>query len=327
MTPWARVRQRWRRYKVNREAKKYASGPLREFVYLDEVSVYSLIASRKGPIATDYRDTTSTLLQSELEGTAGANVGVAKGEVASRIGSSQTSEIQTVRKAVIQSTFRELYEAEHAKLAIRPRDLADAPQPPADTEGLQALISARGQGDPWVMAPSELTRGQMVELEVELQAHEVLQFGAAVSSILDIIESSQELLSGIDTETLRQIVDGNRILQRLLVGLVPLMGRVVRYRSVIVDDQEWLVHEQLLSQLERGQITSRPIFIVGVAERLLFWKDIRRVLFSRSQFLVLGRLTRNGLHSQWSPVKLVDVSARSLTSGSPLPRQFTCFRG
>src|SRR4051794_15457514 len=135
MSPWHRVSRRWRSYRRKRQAKKYASGPLREFVYLDEVSVYSLIASRKGPIATDYRDTTSTLLRSELEGTVGANAGVAKSEVASRIESSQSRETHSVRKAVIQSTFRELYDAEQGQLALRSLDVADAPGPPVDLEG------------------------------------------------------------------------------------------------------------------------------------------------------------------------------------------------
>ncbi|MDX6672078.1 MAG: hypothetical protein QOI91_2441 [Solirubrobacteraceae bacterium] len=307
MTPWAGVRQRWRKYKRSREAKKYALGPLREFVYLDEVSVYSLIASRKGPIATDYRDTTATLLRSEMEGTVGANAGIAQSKVASRIASSQTSESHTVRKAVIQSTFGELYEAERSKLTLRPRDVVHAPRPPTDLDGLRALISARVEGDPWVIAPAELARGQLIEVEVELQAHEVFQFGTAVSSILDILEGNRELLSGIDTRSLRQLVDGNRILQRLLVGLVPLKGRLVRHRSVIVDGQEWLIHDHLVASLDDEQLGSRPAFVVGVAEQQLFWKDIRRVLFSRSQFLVLGRLTREGLNDQWSPVKLVDV--------------------
>jgi len=147
----------------------------------------------------------------------------------------------------------------------------------------------------------------MVEVEVELQAHEVFQFRTAVTSILDMIEGNRELLAGIDPQIRRQVVDMNSILQRLLVGLVPLKGRLVRYRSVIVDGQEWLVHEHLLAHIDTDQVMSRPIFLVGVAEQQLFWKDIRRVLFSRSRFLVLARLGRDGLTSEWSPVKLIDV--------------------
>jgi hypothetical protein len=45
--------RQWRR----RWAAKNEKGMLREFVYLDEVSVYSLIASRLGPIAAEFTDT------------------------------------------------------------------------------------------------------------------------------------------------------------------------------------------------------------------------------------------------------------------------------
>lgn len=51
------------------------------------------------------------------------------------------------------------------------------------------------------------------------------------------------------------------------------------------------MHEQLLlnspafAGLERW-----PIFVVGVTERDQYWKDIRRVLFSKSRYTVFARL-------------------------------------
>jgi hypothetical protein len=49
------------------------------------------------------------------------------------------------------------------------------------------------------------------------------------------------------------------------------------------------------------------VFLVGVAQQGLFWKDVRRVLFSGSEYRVLARLNRSGLQEAWTPVKLVDV--------------------
>jgi hypothetical protein len=49
------------------------------------------------------------------------------------------------------------------------------------------------------------------------------------------------------------------------------------------------------------------VFVVGVAQLGLFWKDVRRVLFSDSEYRVLARLNRSGLQEAWTPVKLVDV--------------------
>jgi hypothetical protein len=47
--------------------------------------------------------------------------------------------------------------------------------------------------------------------------------------------------------------------------------------------------------------------VVALAEAPLFWKDIRRVLFSGSRYSLLCRIGRDGLHDDWTPVKLVDV--------------------
>src|SRR3712207_8144694 len=50
-----RLRIWFRRRRLKRAAKKQQVAPLREFVYLDEVSVYSLNASRLGSIAAEFR--------------------------------------------------------------------------------------------------------------------------------------------------------------------------------------------------------------------------------------------------------------------------------
>jgi hypothetical protein len=54
-------------------------------------------------------------------------------------------------------------------------------------------------------------------------------------------------------------------------------------------------------------ISIRPLDLVGVAEQRLFWRDIRRVLFSQARYVVLGRVGRDGVSDKWTPVKLVDV--------------------
>ncbi|MEJ7787346.1 MAG: hypothetical protein WKF96_21290, partial [Solirubrobacteraceae bacterium] len=70
-----------------------------------------------------------------------------------------------------------------------------------------------------------------------------------------------------------------------------------------VDGKEWLVHERLLEHLGPAS----AVMLVGVAEQALFWKDLRRLLFSRSRYLVLARVARDGLHARWDPVKSLGV--------------------
>lgn len=100
----------------------------------------------------------------------------------------------------------------------------------------------------------------------------------------------------------------NSILNNLLGGLVPVRGRAIDYISVTTPEAEWVVHHSLQQQLhDKWRTESRPLDIVAVAEVSLFWKDIRRVLFSGSRYSVLCRIGRSGLQDSWTPVKLVDM--------------------
>ena len=56
-----------------------------------------------------------------------------------------------------------------------------------------------------------------------------------------------------------------------------------------------------------AQPEAYPAFLVGVAQSDLFWKDIRRVLFSQARYTVFCRLATSGLTDRWGPVKMADV--------------------
>ena len=101
-----------------------------------------------------------------------------------------------------------------------------------------------------------------------------------------------------------------RMLESLLAGLVPIRGRLIDSESVRLGGHELLVHRSILAQIPFDQLPENcPVFVVGVAQRDLFWKDIRRVLFSAAQYSVFCRLSVSGLTDQWRPVKLMDVLA------------------
>ena len=58
----------WLRRLKPQKAPEPPSGLLREFVYLDEVSVYSILASRKGGIATEFTESQTASLNSDVGG-------------------------------------------------------------------------------------------------------------------------------------------------------------------------------------------------------------------------------------------------------------------
>ncbi len=92
------------------------------------------------------------------------------------------------------------------------------------------------------------------------------------------------------------------------MGLVPLRATAVDYRHVTVGGRALLAHQALLEELpESPDLAVRRLQVAGVAEEGLFWRDIRRVLFSHARYRVLGRLGRDGVQEDWSPVKLVDI--------------------
>lgn len=295
--------RRWRRQRASRTQK----AALREFVYLDEVSVYSLIASRLGPVASEFTETETASLQAELTGTLTGGLSVVKGELKSRAMDTQTRGTQVVRKSMVQTTFKELYEFEEGSLALRP-PLANLKRPKIAglsqiRDEMQLLAS-----DGWIVDPGMLSRGKLFEVEVQLEAEAIFRVSAVASALLDMVQDNQEMFGSVTTSDIGTVRSVDSILAKLLVGLVPVRGLAVDYQVATIGDKEWIVHRRLLSDMPDAEsIPTRPLFVVGVTEQSLFWKDIRRVLFSKSHFRVLCRLAQDGLQTNWTPVKLSHV--------------------
>jgi hypothetical protein len=301
-----RLRRRWRKASWNENE------PLREFVYLDDVSVYSLVASQVGMIVTELTETQATSLQSDVSGSVSATAGFAKAEVGSRLQASETQGSQVLRKAIIQTTFKQLrdqlYRSDRdgRSLALRP---IGSYQPPAWIRSVGDLERAaiEGAGSDWIIDPERLRRGQLVELEVRLEAEPIFHASAVIAGVLDFVQDDPAVFGVQNPAELTQIRAITRMLEKLLVGLVPLRGRAVDYEVVELQGKEWLVHRAMLDHLSDPPSHVRPLYLVGVAEQALFCKDVRRVLFSGSSYCILARLARDKLQRSWTPVKLVEV--------------------
>ena len=80
------------------------------------------------------------------------------------------------------------------------------------------------------------------------------------------------------------------------------------YKSATIGDRNVLIHQRLLDQIDSDDLTSlRSAYMVGVAERDLFWKDIRRVLFSGAEYTAFCRIATKGLAESWHPIKAANV--------------------
>ena len=283
----------WRRTRRRKRAAEREQAPLREFVYLDEVSVYSLIASKLGAIATEFTDTETATLASEVGSSVGVGAGGTKASLGSKLQTTAVRGSQVLRKSIVQTTFKELYEFEKPLLKLPANHEPPQVACPPDT----LLSECLGKlGDPWAVDVKQLERGHLVELEVELEAEPIYKNSAIIATMMELMQESPELQAVVSLGERSQLESFARILERLLAGLVPVRAKAVDYRVVQAEERRFLVHRAIAAQLtERPEFKAAPLTLVGVAEETLFWKDIRRVLFSNSRYRVLSRIARSGI--------------------------------
>lgn len=292
MRKWWKRRRRSKHEEIDDSAR--IRPPLREFVYLDDVSLRSLLASQKGELTDQVTELLSQADEAELASTIGASSPVLKAEARSRYQTTTSQGTQTSRKAVVQSLFKELRELDWIDVTLRPQ--ADA----SGAASVDNLVASR-----LAVPVDDLRRGALVEIEVELVADPIFRFSTIASELTELARDFPEMLDQPGArEGMAMLVPGNRFLQRFLAGLVPLRARATSHVVVDVDGVEHVVPAAEASALG---LTSRPLSVVGVTEQGSYWRDVRRVLFSSSRFTMLCRVARDGLWSSWEPVKLADV--------------------
>lgn len=285
----------------------------REFVYLDETSVTSLVAARHGSVPESFKDTLSSSNSSDA-GTSltlpstptGPGVGMS-----TRSTSSRTTSQEVVRRAVAQGTFRSLRIGD-TDLRVSVEDQPDRPKPAAVLTAKElAHHLPKLEKQHRAVCARDLHRGDVVEVQVELTPEWSYQITTALSSMIDLVEGRAEMF-GIGESTVGEVQGVLELLSRLLVDLVPLQARVTSHRLVMVDDVSWLVDASMITVGSTLDHNSSEVHLAGVTELPLYWKDVRRVLFAGSAYSVYARLSRPGIQTSWSPVKLADVFDRFL---------------
>lgn len=305
----------WRQW---RAAGKNRHTPLREFIYLDEVSVYSLIASRLGPIAAEFSDTQTESLQDQVGVSAGVGAGGVSARTDTRQISTKSQQSQVVRRSIIQTTFRQFREFEKSRFAISlPQDTDETPKSEMpDIASWDDLLKHEEvlKNHRLLFDEEKLDRGALVEVRVVLETHATFQVSTVFQALAEMIAEKPDFF-GTETDVLEDGKFVKRIVDRLLVGLIPLRGVVIDYAVVVLSGRRFIVHRDLCEKLATVELDGGnrvhpvPLHVVGVAEEALFWKDIKRVLFSRAEFLVMCRMSSSGLKEvdSWSPMKLGQV--------------------
>lgn len=292
---WRERRNRRRIQGASEEVIK--TPPLREFVYLDEVSLRSILVSQNSTIPDNVSDAISRADEAEIAGALSTKALGIKSEVKSRYQSSNTNSTQSSRKAVVQTLFKEFRDlALDFKLVHKD----DTPKQFKEKSEI-----AKEPDSAIVARADEFVRGRLIEVEVALAVDPVFKLGAMMTEWKAMADEfpgmfGEHGLLGF----LRESEPIMKVLDRFLAELVPIKSKAVHYRVVKVAGHEYIVDKRSIKDMT---IKSRPLYIVGVTEKLGYWKDLRRVLFSNARFTVMCRVARTGIHDSWTPVKLADL--------------------
>ncbi|WP_114226587.1 MULTISPECIES: DUF6414 family protein [Sphingomonas] len=270
---------------------------LREFIYLDEVSLRSLLSSLRGEVTESTSEQQGSGFQGELVGkmAMGATV-VGKAEVTSKYQTSNSSTLQTSRKATVQSWFRELHGFRNVRLV----------EPTGEVSPLRHQDELSQVRDTNVALPAaSLKRGEMVEFRIRLAADYVFHLGTIAEEFAGIAKDFPQIVASPQAKAmLGDTYVVSRLLSRLLAGLIPVRCEALDYVVVEVAGEEYVARRELVKGLG---LETRTLELVGVTEHLAYWKDIRRVLFSGAECTMLARVARSRLHDSWTPVKLAEL--------------------
>lgn len=271
--------------------------PLREFVYLDEVSLGSLLASQKGEITENITSQLGNEQIAETGRKLSANIsGLPSAELNSRFQTTNSNALQTLRKATAQSLFRELHRLPNLR-KIKPFEIIESADSVEDLFSNKFSEAVHNAGD--------LARGDLVEFKVKLSASWIFQISSMVAEFSDMFDESPMLfMNHINFSGLYQATNANKIVNKLLAGLIPVDGIVSDYLVVRHGTDKFIVHKHVTKSLN---IDFSPLRLVGVTEHLAYWKDIRRILFADNEFTMLCRLSKNGIQNDWNPIKVADI--------------------
>lgn len=271
--------------------------PLREFIYLDEVSLRSLLSSKNGEMTESTLKESAKSFEEESRSSAIFEIPtIAKAESSSRFQTRNSSSLQTAKKATVQSWFRELDKINGIRLIETVQQVSAF----LSSDEIKTCDNYSVSID-----SAKLRRGEMAEFRVRLSADPIFHLVTLVSEFKGMAEDYPDMMSNNGGfSQLREIEAISKVLQRLLAGLIPVRAEVLDYVTVEVAGADYLVHVDALNGLE---IERKPVEIVCVTELDAYWKDIRRVLFSGAEFTMLCRIAKTGMQKKWTPIKLTDL--------------------
>jgi hypothetical protein len=276
----------------------------REFIYLDEISVVSLLAALEGEIKQSVTDTLTQTDETDLSASVSGPKGIFSTE--SRAVSTQSSAREVVRRAVIQSTFRDLWRRDvgvllhdiESKGRTRRSKVSTLPELKRELKSLRK--------DKLAVDLSEINRGAILEMDVRLEADWFFKMATVGSSLLDLVADKEELF-GVAGGDVKQATNLIEVLKELSVGLVPVRGTSASHCVIEVDGVSVVVARDVLAADSQLLARARRLELVGFTETASYWRDLRRTLFSGSTYTAYARVERGVVDLSWNPIKIADL--------------------
>ncbi|MFD6221262.1 DUF6414 family protein [Nocardia asteroides] len=285
---------------------------MREFIYLDEISVISMLAARSGAVTEQIQEGSTREEQLQTDSTAGVNAKAVKAESKSSFQTKSSQSVQTTRKANIQSQFKTFYED-----AKKERLLFPGESPRKGVRSVEKLLESDGI----CRSEKDLNRGDIIDFTVVLRADPIYRMGAMIAEYVGMSDDHPEVFGTVQGAITSDMRSYGKLLERFMTGLVPIKAVVKDVRLCEHGGNRYLVHAQTA---ERLGLSTSEIQLVGVSEKDSYWKDMRRVLFSDQEVRVLARINDKTIKGAWSPVKLVDLFEGTIPG---LGQQFSMMAG
>lgn len=302
----------WKPWTWRRAKRQFAGAAVREFIYLDEISVISMLAARSGAVTEQIQEGSTREEQLQTDSTAGVNAKALKAESKSSFQTKSSQSVQTTRKANIQSQFKTFYED-----AKKERLLFPGEPPRKEVRSVEKLLESDGL----CRSDSDLNRGDIVDFTVILRADPIYRMGAMIAEFVGMSDDHPEVFGAIQGSMTSEMRSYGKLLERFMAGLVPVKAVVKDVRLLQHRGGRYLVQA---STADRLGLTTSEIQLVGVSEKDSYWKDMRRVLFSDQEVRVLARINDMTIKGAWSPVKLVDLFEGTIPG---LGQQFSMLAG
>ncbi|MCU1417162.1 MAG: hypothetical protein JWP32_1336 [Schumannella sp.] len=268
-------------------SRKDALGEIREFVYLDEIGVESMLAAVDGEVLVQTTNSNTRTREFSLAGAQG-DVALGTPAVSTGLKLGRTRGQEETRKSVAQSAFARFRSNNSQSFVLR---YARTYRPRAKRR-IDALDTGALRKHGAGVRIADLRRGDLVELEVTLTAADSYQVRTAINAVGDVVNSFPDLLPLEQRAVFRQIRPITALIDNLNGEAVPVVAVLPNLRKVTIAGEDWLT-------LTPGE-SSAAVELHATTMPNWYWGDLGRTLFQSRRYTILCRIVDPELHSETS---------------------------